>query len=144
MARVKSTIGALTDAEEAAIQAGIAQDPDNPEMTDLQLAGLRPAQQVLPAQLYNALVKRARGRPPSDAKKIEVKLRLDPHVVEAFKADGPGWQTRMNAALARAVPPDAKPSDLDASKRSARSGEFVNAGAAARPTGRGVSRKRTG
>ena len=46
-----------------------------------------------------APVKR-RGRPPSG--KIMVNLRLDPEVVAKFKADGPGWQARMNEALKRA------------------------------------------
>ena len=32
----------LTDDEEAEIQRMIASDPDNPELTDEQIAGLRP------------------------------------------------------------------------------------------------------
>ena len=35
--------------------------------------------------------------------KVPVTLRLDREVVEAFRAKGPGWQTRMNAALREAV-----------------------------------------
>lgn len=35
--------------------------------------------------------------------KVPVSLRLDPDVVARFKAHGPGWQTRMNEALRRAV-----------------------------------------
>jgi uncharacterized protein (DUF4415 family) len=89
----------LTDAEEAEIQRRIALDPDNPELTDEQLAQMRPAREVLPPELYAALVNRPRGRPKAERTKIEVKLRLDPEVVEAFKAQGPGWQTRMNAVL---------------------------------------------
>lgn len=42
-------------------------------------------------------VKRKPGRPPSG--KIMVNLRLDPEVVAKFKADGPGWQARINQAL---------------------------------------------
>lgn len=42
------------------------------------------------------------GRPPSG--KILVTIRLDPEVVEKFKATGPGWQQRMNDALKRARP----------------------------------------
>lgn len=38
----------ITDEEEAEIQAGIAQDPDNPELTAEELASLRPAAEVLP------------------------------------------------------------------------------------------------
>lgn len=44
------------------------------------------------------LVKRGRGRPPG-AKKAQMNLRIDLDVVEAYKAQGEGWQTRMNQAL---------------------------------------------
>jgi len=32
-----------------------------------------------------------------------VTLRLDPDVLDRFRADGPGWQGRINAALRKAV-----------------------------------------
>ncbi len=32
-----------------------------------------------------------------------VSLRLDQDVLEAFQADGPGWQDRINAALRQAA-----------------------------------------
>lgn len=35
--------------------------------------------------------------------KIRVAVRLDPDVVDYFKAGGPGWQTRINDALAGLV-----------------------------------------
>jgi uncharacterized protein (DUF4415 family) len=35
--------------------------------------------------------------------KISVTLRLDRDVVDRFKSAGAGWQTRINAALRRAV-----------------------------------------
>ena len=44
-----------------------------------------------------------RGRPRSPAPKISTTLRLDPEVIERFRAGGPGWQTRINDALRRAV-----------------------------------------
>ena len=44
-----------------------------------------------------------RGRPRSDAPKVSTTLRLDPDVLARFKADGKGWQSRINAALRRAV-----------------------------------------
>jgi uncharacterized protein (DUF4415 family) len=43
------------------------------------------------------------GRPKSETPKIAVSLRLDQEVVEGFKADGPGWQTRINAVLAESL-----------------------------------------
>lgn len=44
-----------------------------------------------------------RGRPRADVTKVPTTLRLDPDVIAAFKADGPGWQSRMNAALRKAA-----------------------------------------
>jgi uncharacterized protein (DUF4415 family) len=44
------------------------------------------------------------GRPPlGTAAKKQVTLRLDAAVVEAFRAGGTGWQSRMNDVLAKAV-----------------------------------------
>ncbi|MFZ1964436.1 MAG: BrnA antitoxin family protein [Roseiarcus sp.] len=40
-----------------------------------------------------------RGRRPSAAPKISTTIRLDAQVVAAFRDDGPGWQSRINAAL---------------------------------------------
>jgi uncharacterized protein (DUF4415 family) len=40
-----------------------------------------------------------RGRPKLDEPKQVVNLRLSKKVVTAFRAGGPGWQTRINAAL---------------------------------------------
>lgn len=44
-----------------------------------------------------------RGRPKSPDPKVPTTLRLDPEVVEHFRAAGPGWQTRMNDALRKAA-----------------------------------------
>ena len=56
----------------------------------------RPAtDQELAASL--AAARKARGRPPGSTK--ESTIRIDQDVLEAFRADGAGWQSRMNAAL---------------------------------------------
>ena len=44
-----------------------------------------------------------RGRPKAAAPKVSTTIRLDPDVLAAFKADGPGWQTRINQALRKSV-----------------------------------------
>lgn len=44
-----------------------------------------------------------RGRRPLDNPKKPISLRVDSDVLEKFKADGPGWQGRMNDALRKAV-----------------------------------------
>jgi uncharacterized protein (DUF4415 family) len=94
----------ISDAEEARIQAGIANDPDNPELTDEELAALRPAREVLPPELYAALM---RHRPVAQAAQggatEEVTIALDRAVLEHFRADGPEWQTRINEALKQVI-----------------------------------------
>ncbi len=47
--------------------------------------------------------KRRRGRPPKEAPKVAVTMRLDPDVAEFFRSSGEGWQTRLNALLAAHV-----------------------------------------
>jgi uncharacterized protein (DUF4415 family) len=84
-----------TPAEEARIQAAIKADRDNPELSPEQLSQMRPFRELQ--------TERRRGRPKSDVHKVPVKVRLDPHVVEFFRASGAGWQTRMNAALSAYV-----------------------------------------
>lgn len=44
-----------------------------------------------------------RGRPKAKVREVSTTVRLDPDVVEAFKAGGAGWQSRMNAALRKAA-----------------------------------------
>ena len=44
-----------------------------------------------------------RGRPKAVIRKVSTTIRLDPDVVDAFKAGGPGWQSRINTALRRAA-----------------------------------------
>ncbi len=44
-----------------------------------------------------------RGRPKADVTKVSTTIRLDPDIIEAFKADGSGWQSRINDALRKAA-----------------------------------------
>jgi uncharacterized protein (DUF4415 family) len=44
-----------------------------------------------------------RGRPKSDAPKRATSLRLDPDVLDHYRATGPGWQSRINEALRKAA-----------------------------------------
>ena len=43
------------------------------------------------------------GRPLTENPKKQVTLRLDPDVVEKFRASGKGWQSRINAELRKAL-----------------------------------------
>jgi uncharacterized protein (DUF4415 family) len=56
------------------------------------------------AEVYRGEKLVRRGRPPVGAQPKEaVKLRLSPDVLDHFRAGGPGWQTRINATLERAI-----------------------------------------
>lgn len=70
-----------TPIEDAAINAGIAQDPDTYELGTAEFKQLR------------------RGRPLGSGTKAQVTLRLDVEILEKFKSSGDGWQTRINEAL---------------------------------------------
>jgi len=51
------------------------------------------------------LVRPARpvGRPKLETPKTPVSIRLDADVVEHFRKTGPGWQSRINQALRKAM-----------------------------------------
>ena len=89
------------DDEEAAIQRMIASDPDNPELTDDQIARLRPFVEALPTLAESA--RRGPGRPKLDKTLEPVTLRLDRAVVEHFRAQGADWRKRMARVLAKAA-----------------------------------------
>ena len=83
---VKSKSGRVFDLptakEESAIQAGVAEDPDTYELTNTEFRQLK-----------------RMGRPPAATTKERVTMRLSRDVVGRFRATGPGWQTRIDAAL---------------------------------------------
>lgn len=74
-------------------------DDENPEWTDDMFAKAGTPDEVLPPEIAAAF-KRPRGRPRAERPKVAVKLRLDQAIIDHFKDGGPGWQTRINEALA--------------------------------------------
>jgi uncharacterized protein (DUF4415 family) len=72
-------------------------DNDNPEWTKEDFARARPPEEVLPPELL-AQFKATRGAQKSPTK-VAVSIRLSPDVVAHFKAQGPGWQGRIDDAL---------------------------------------------
>jgi uncharacterized protein (DUF4415 family) len=67
-----------------------------------------------------------RGRPKSDKPKQQITLRLDQEVIAALRASGAGWQTRVNAILAKEIaktrpkPPARRAPARRAAKRAAK------------------------
>jgi len=111
-----------TDEEDAIIRAGIAADPDAQELDDEWFARARPAREVLSPKLYAALTDKSKpatvrivtdaedrarqkriGKPPVTNAKEQVSIQLSQKVLEAFRATGKGWQTRMDNLLCEAV-----------------------------------------
>ncbi len=92
-----------TEAEDAKINAGIAADPDTFELNDVEFQRMRPATEVLPeifgTTIAAEMLKPKAGRPRKGNPKVFTGIRLDVEVVDAFKATGKGWQTRINDAL---------------------------------------------
>ncbi|MFS8975023.1 BrnA antitoxin family protein [Cupriavidus necator] len=66
------------------------------ELTSEDVAQFRRADEALPASLRAKLGVRGAQKAPT---KVALSLRVSPQVVEAFRATGSGWQTRMDAAL---------------------------------------------
>jgi|TARA_R110000851_G_scaffold73980_2_gene163349 uncharacterized protein (DUF4415 family) len=71
-------------------------EPDNPEWTALAVNSAKYLTE-LPSSLQNKL--RGQRGPQKAPRKLQTAIRFDADIVQAFKAQGPGWQTRMNDAL---------------------------------------------
>ena len=67
---------------------------DAPELTEEWFAG---------ANLYEGDQLVRAGRPKQTAAKEAVSIRLDRDVVAYFRSTGPGWRSRINAALRKAA-----------------------------------------
>jgi uncharacterized protein (DUF4415 family) len=75
-------------------------DAENPEWTEQDFREARPALELLPGDVVDA-VRRYRGqRGPQKAPTKElISIRVDRDVVAAYRATGAGWQVRANEAL---------------------------------------------
>ena len=72
-------------------------DVEVPELNDDDFKRMRPASEVVPDVVDT--FKRSRGRPRKENPKVSTTLRLDSEVLEYFRGEGKGWQTRINEAL---------------------------------------------
>ena len=101
MPKLKPNTQYPTANEDAQISAGIAADPDNPELVFSHSDKVQSAADFFGPEKYHQVLamKRPRGRPKAAETKVFTALRLDADLLAAFKATGKGWQTRINAAL---------------------------------------------
>ncbi len=77
---------------------------DNPPWTEEELKNARPFREVFPELAANMEKDiAARGRPRVEAPKVAVTLRLDPDVLEKYKAGGKDWRAVMAAELRKAA-----------------------------------------
>lgn len=89
-----------TPKEEAAIRRGIEADPDTWELTEADWTRASPAIEVVPTIV--AEYRRTRGKQKQPTKLL-VSLRLEREIVDRLRASGPGWQSRANDMLRKAV-----------------------------------------
>jgi uncharacterized protein (DUF4415 family) len=75
---------------------------DSPEWTKEDFAKARPFAEVFPEITRALELKRGRGKQKAETKQL-VSLRMDRDIVERFKADGKGWQSRINDTLRKAI-----------------------------------------
>ena len=69
-------------------------------LTAEDMARFRPTSQALPVDLQETLGMRRRG-PQKAPTKVSTTIRFDADLLEALKATGEGWQTRVNAMVRR-------------------------------------------
>jgi uncharacterized protein (DUF4415 family) len=105
-ARALADIETTTDEEDAAIHTAALSDPDNLPLSakkrgrvpsDVEAVAIRARAKEAQTNLIR------RGRPRAAVTKEIINIRLDRDLVERLKADGAGWQTRVNDMLRKAV-----------------------------------------
>ncbi len=82
----RRTLELPTPEEDERIQQGIDADPDTRELSEQEFTQLRKV-----------------GRPKAAVTKERVTIRLSPEVLEHFRSQGPGWQTRIDDVLKELV-----------------------------------------
>ena len=83
-------------AKKRSVSTGWTDPDDAPELTPDMLAN---------AEVFHGdrFVRRGPGRPKADVTKEKISVRLDPDVLARLRESGPGWQSRINAALRKAL-----------------------------------------
>jgi uncharacterized protein (DUF4415 family) len=69
------------------------------ELSADDMRQFKPASEVISPEWMTKFGKRTPRGPQKAPVKVPTTIRLSPDVVEAFRAAGDGWQTRIDAAL---------------------------------------------
>lgn len=80
--------------------ADLAEVSEHHEWTREDFKNARPFREMFPEIADK--IRKARGAQKAPVKKL-VSLRLDPDVLDKLRESGPGWQSRANAVLRKAV-----------------------------------------
>jgi len=76
----------------------LTKDPDNPEWTREDFVASKPAA-ALPASVLAAFPRSGETSRDAGGRTVTVTLCLSVEVVDYFKAQGPGWEARIDQAL---------------------------------------------
>ncbi|SLM31214.1 conserved hypothetical protein [Desulfamplus magnetovallimortis] len=100
MPKLKPGTILVTDEEDQRIKEAIATDPDTSEMRDEQFDQMRSVSELHPEIVET--YKRTRGKQKRPTK-TPIYIRLDSDIIEHFKSDGKGWQTKINDTLRKSI-----------------------------------------
>jgi uncharacterized protein (DUF4415 family) len=99
--RARASLRTISTKEDARVRAAAKSDSDNPEWTAKDFRRSRWLADVKPE--FAEAAAQLRGRPRLEHPKVQVTLRLDADVIEVFRSEGKGWQSRINDVLSRAA-----------------------------------------
>ena len=85
--------------EDRLITRAAERDPDNPPLTEAELAEFRPVSEVMPELVEAHRRRAAHLRLSGKTRKQPLVLRLDADIISFFRASGQGWQQRINQVL---------------------------------------------
>jgi uncharacterized protein (DUF4415 family) len=74
-------------------------DPDNPEWTEEDFARASGPESLSDVELAAFPRTKVPGRPRVEQPKVQISIRLEPDVLAALRARGPGWQRLANDIL---------------------------------------------
>jgi uncharacterized protein (DUF4415 family) len=105
-AKARELLSTTTDEQDRAVTEAALADRDARPLDERRLARMGTMSAADAADLGRRV--RRRGRPTLDAPKRLVSLRLDPEVIDRFRATGRGWQSRINEVLREHLPEGSK------------------------------------